>query len=1357
MATSDLGLLLLRLAADAGQFESDLGRAARIADKNARAIEKRFIAVGAAVGTALAGVAGTVGELTRRAINTADEMGKTAQKVGLAVEAFSTLSFAAEQSGVNVQQLQTGLVKLSRTASDAATGSQAAAAGFDAIGVSVKDAQGNLKTTDQLLLEVADKFSGYRDSTEKVALATQLFGRAGAELIPLLNAGADGIRALQEEARALGLEISTDTYKAAEQFNDLMNVLSKVVSGFALDIAQSVLPGLVALAKLFADNAKAGRESAGAAQFFADAIKAVIGVTITAVAEIKKLGAVAGAAFVGVQNGAKAIATQFENVARLAKESFTLGPVAAYSRFLQSGFNSAGQAIEGARQNLARLGEGFDEIDREAEERVAALATGFKGLSTAIGGETGEGVVPRLRNYGEEAKAAATAAAELAKAQKLAQDSAVRATLALVAELEANDALAARFDETVQSLEDELRILSLVGDEREAEIIRMEAERLARDANNGSIEESVERYRELLTQIADARKIADAAAQLERIWLDAANSIGDALTDALFDGAKSGAEAVKDVMQQLARDLVRFWIQQKIVIPLQQQLVGNASGGAGIGGTSGGGLFGGTFGTLLGGASVGYGISGNAGGAILGAAGGFLGSAFGPLGTAIGSAIGGAIASLFGGNKPPDFRLGGVGVTRKPEGEFTSQLGTFQFGARGLEGGERELVNAITTFDNQIAQLVGSISGGDEQLQRIRDALSQWAIDLRGSAVTAENVLGQRFDAILRTFDADIQAFVRGGATLQEQVERLAEVLAKPDQLNQLLEGLRLEDFVAGLTQAERQLFQVNRQFDEYAAAAAALGASQEQLAEIEELRANAIGRLSGETADATDGIIRQIERIADILGDAQFEDFVAGLSPLEAELAETRRRFAEAEAQLIALGASEGELIQLRDLEARALGRIIAADAAAEFERIADAVATLAGIVSTIDAEIADLSAGSDFQRTQQGIARSYAENVAALNEAARAAGLAAAREEDLARALQLATLQRVRAIQALEQEGRRLVQALGFDALSQIDQQIAALQQQESGASIVRDFGDAMQEASQAASDAINLLLGDLSPLKDAQKLPLALQALQAGQVGPEDVLRIAQRLFASGTDYNRIFAQVQAIGDRRGIGSAPQPSGGPEQTISAALRELLDQRDLILAQQQEAERFTNANQLAQVIADLAGARGEDFAAIAESLGLSGLDQLLTDLRLDSLESLDAYLTSLQADSYSLADLAATITAGEQLIVDTLREIAGLDSGIEATPFIGNKPLPGFEEGDFIGKSLENEQAMLEELRALRQEVAELRAGPAQQTADATHATAIAQREIADTLAGERLNAEARIFRSDRRPALPGMGITP
>lgn len=339
---------------------------------------------------------------------------------------------------------------------------------------------------------------------------------------------------------------------------------------------------------------------------------------------------------------------------------------------------------------------------------------------------------------------------------------------------------------------------------------------------------------------------------------------------------------------------------------------------------------------------------------------------------------------------------------------------------------------------------------------------------------------------------------------------------------------------------------------------------------------------------------------------------------------------------------------------------------AATALEQMREALMDYTNAVLDIESQIAEMDL-SEFQMELRQIAINFSQNTTNLNALARAAGLSAAREEDLARAHTLAAMQAARAIAALEARGRDLVAQLGYGRLGQVEAAIAAI---ENAPSAVEEFGDAVTEVTETLRDQIDLLLGDLSPLKDAQKLPLALQALEQGRIGPEDVLRIGRRLFASGQDYNNLFDQVLAIGDRRQNGSTTPPSAGPSTPgIDPALAALQAERDALLEEQRQQERFLQAMDLSQIIADLAGAREISFEEAAQLLGISDLTDVAEDLRLDGLEPLIDYLTSLQADSYAFEEIAFSIDAGSQAIVDALYDIFNFTRGEGAVAF--DKPL--------------------------------------------------------------------------------------
>jgi hypothetical protein len=212
----------------------------------------------------------------KRAIDSADALSKTAQKAGVTTEALSRLNYAAGYSDVSLEQLSGGLQKLSRNMAEVASGKGGAAAtALSALGISATDAIGNLRDADVVFGEVADRFGRMEDGSTKTALAIQLFGRAGADLIPLLNSGKDGLAAMADESDRLGLTISGKTGRAAEEFNDTLTKVGRIVEGVAAKVAEAALPAL----QDFADLLSSPQFVEAAQKFGATMVSVLSGIT----------------------------------------------------------------------------------------------------------------------------------------------------------------------------------------------------------------------------------------------------------------------------------------------------------------------------------------------------------------------------------------------------------------------------------------------------------------------------------------------------------------------------------------------------------------------------------------------------------------------------------------------------------------------------------------------------------------------------------------------------------------------------------------------------------------------------------------------------------------------------------------------------------------------------------------------------------------------------------------------------------------------------------------------------------------------------------------------------------------------
>jgi hypothetical protein len=256
MAT--IGKLAVQITADTAGLSSGLANAGRQTDdfqNRLGGLTNKLKILGPAA--IAAGGAFAIG-MVKSVANTADELAKLSARTGVAVEDLSRLQYAAGLSGVSNQTLTASIERLSRGMADAANGTGEAGKAFEAMGVSVKNQDGSLRSQRDVLQDVAERFSGYADGAEKSALAQQIFGRSGAQLIPLLNSGAKGLKDMADESDRLGNTISTSTAKAAEEFNDNITRLTTAMGGLARTIAGPVVEAMAKFTTSMLDAWKQG-------------------------------------------------------------------------------------------------------------------------------------------------------------------------------------------------------------------------------------------------------------------------------------------------------------------------------------------------------------------------------------------------------------------------------------------------------------------------------------------------------------------------------------------------------------------------------------------------------------------------------------------------------------------------------------------------------------------------------------------------------------------------------------------------------------------------------------------------------------------------------------------------------------------------------------------------------------------------------------------------------------------------------------------------------------------------------------------------------------------------------------------
>jgi hypothetical protein len=196
------------------------------------------------IGLSISAIAGTFytvksafDEFVGKIADEGEELYKFSQQTGISVQNLSGMKYAAEQSETSFEGLLTGTKFLSKAITGMNEEGKNTTGIMKTLGVTAKDPY-------DALLQVADAFSKMQDGAGKTAMSLQLFGRGGMEMIGFLNQGSAGIKDLQEEAKKLGIVFSDDMAKASDQFNDNIKRLEGSLKGFAISIANQIIPAL---------------------------------------------------------------------------------------------------------------------------------------------------------------------------------------------------------------------------------------------------------------------------------------------------------------------------------------------------------------------------------------------------------------------------------------------------------------------------------------------------------------------------------------------------------------------------------------------------------------------------------------------------------------------------------------------------------------------------------------------------------------------------------------------------------------------------------------------------------------------------------------------------------------------------------------------------------------------------------------------------------------------------------------------------------------------------------------------------------------------------------------------------------
>jgi hypothetical protein len=641
MANRSLGTLSIDLIAKIAGFEAGMDKAARSADKRMKDIQ-RSISGGftsalksvAAFGAAFLSIQ-TVIQGFKGAIDQADKLNDFTNRLGVSAEAISAWGYAASQTGTDIDALGKGLIILQKNMSKAMDPGSSQANLFKSLGLDkndLTDAKGNLKELEEILPKVADAFKTLENDASETRLATDLFGKAGAELLEFLNSGSQGLDEFTAKAADLGIVLSQSTLTAADNFNDAVGDLKTATQGAIyqaleplLPVLQSLIVEMVNFAKSGDGAKRAGEEAASGIVQIGTAAKSVYGF------------------LVGLREGLSAFQQQAAGYTTLALGggAKSLNEIEQSAKRLDAvfaGVFDASKAGKGAAQVLdpidKRLKVDFKSLDQQAKD-IAEATKKREALQAAVNGYLGNptGKTPKAAGAKKTGKSDAEQEAERLQKAYESMNESLQEQVALFGQ--DGEAARVRYDiehgallnltqakkeellgraESLDMMRDEAKVaeeLANVDKRRQEAVadvladIAHETELLGLDAEAQETLNML-RYAGVDANTAYGQSIIDAASKFQELRSATEDQISlmdefrsgaaDALTD-FVTGAKSAKDAFKDFADDMARR-----ITQMIAEKWMEKLFGQQ--GSTGGGTSGGDWLGALFGAFFGGAKA---------------------------------------------------------------------------------------------------------------------------------------------------------------------------------------------------------------------------------------------------------------------------------------------------------------------------------------------------------------------------------------------------------------------------------------------------------------------------------------------------------------------------------------------------------------------------------------------------------------------------------------------------------------------------------------------------------------------------------------------------------------------------------
>ena len=339
---------------------------------------------------------GAFAGLVKGAIDSADSFGKLSDQTGIAANSLQAYVNAGKLAGIGQETIDKGLRRLAQSMREADQGVATYADSFNALGLSVRDSEGKLKSSETVLGEIADRFADLPDGATKAAISMEIFGRSGASLINLLNGGS---AALEE----FNYAVSDEFAQNAEFFNDQIAVLAIRFDGFRKQLADALLPTLNSLIGVFSDLFSSQNNFDMLFKSIEISIKTVSAAIFTTIAGFRFLGKVVSDIFKIINEARKG---NFAGIASIGidsladtKEQFNKdletfntifkGSENAPAEYFKEGTKSVQQFSEAITKSFgsqmqSKLKTFTDSIKTVQESMADVVVKGIKGMEDAL-------------------------------------------------------------------------------------------------------------------------------------------------------------------------------------------------------------------------------------------------------------------------------------------------------------------------------------------------------------------------------------------------------------------------------------------------------------------------------------------------------------------------------------------------------------------------------------------------------------------------------------------------------------------------------------------------------------------------------------------------------------------------------------------------------------------------------------------------------------------------------------------------------------------------------------------------------------------------------------------------------------